>query len=230
MRILGIIPARGGSKGVPDKNIKFVGEHPLVVHAVLCAKQSSGITDVVVTTDSQKIADVVGDLATVVRRPENLATDTSSVTEAIAHVLDQMDTEYDIIVVLQPTSPLRSGKDIDNIASIFELSPHINSVASVVEFNDIHPARMYSVSEDGTLLSLMQESETARRQDLTPVLFRNGCFYAVRTKAFRDSGSLMAIPKKGYVMDAQWLLNIDTPRDFLIAEVLYNEWRNENSH
>ena len=228
MRVLAIIPARGGSKGVPKKNIKLLGEKPLIVHAIDCAKNSSKVTKVVVSSDSDEIIQIaIQNDCQVIKRPTELADDNSNVVTAVEHVYNQLNEEFDVIVLLQPTSPLRTPNDLNAIISMFEKEADLDGVISIVPFDDYHPARMYSLDENLEMNPLQKDGETTRRQDLKPVYYRNGCFYAVRVKAFFKEKSFMVKNKKGYVMDANWLLNIDTQRDFKIATLLYDDWKNE---
>jgi len=229
MKVLAIIPARGGSKGVPGKNIKLLGGKPLLGHAIDCAIHSKKVSKVVVTTDSKAIIDVAASYPVqVIQRPVELATDTSNVVTAIEHVLTALSETYDLIVLLQPTAPLRTSKDLDNIINMFYDNPEMDAVISVVKFDDCHPARMYNIDSSDNLSPYIDEGETLRRQDLPPVYYRNGCFYAVRTKVFLAQKTFMVNNKKGYIMDVNWLANIDVPRDFKIAEILYEDWKNEN--
>ena len=229
MKVLAIIPARGGSKGVPGKNIKLLGGIPLLAHAIKCAQGAKKVNKIVVTTDAQEIIDVALNFnAEVIKRPTDLATDTSNVVTAVQHVLNALNESYDVIVLLQPTSPLRTSADLDNIIEMLINNPQTDGVISVVPFDDLHPARMYNIDNEKNLTTYIQDGETLRRQDLTPVYYRNGCFYAVKTKAFLTENSFMVKNKKAYVMEVNWLANIDAPRDFKIAELLYEDWKNEN--
>jgi len=230
MKVLAIIPARGGSKGVPGKNIKLLGGKPLIAHAIECAQNSNKVSKVIVTTDSEEIIEIAQKYnSEVIKRPSDLADDKSNVVSAVVHVLEQLNMEYDLIILLQPTSPLRTSSDLDAIVSIFE-TENIDGVISVVPFDDYHPARMYNLGDDLTLTPFINEGETSRRQDLNPVYYRNGCFYAVKKEVFQREKSFMVKNKKAYVMDANWLVNIDSHRDFKIAELLYDEWKNENNN
>lgn len=228
MKVLAIIPARGGSKGVPGKNIKMLGDKPLIVHAIDCAKNAKKVTDIIVSTDSDEIEQVVLTAnVKVVKRPEGLAQDDSNVVTAVQHVYQQLKKDYDIILLLQPTAPLRTSQDIDKIIEIFENDQQIESVVSVVAMDDVHPARMYNLSDDAMLLPFLDNGETLRRQDLKPVYYRNGCFYAIKTSAFFRENSFMIPNKKAYIMDSNWLANIDNNRDFKLATLLYEDWKNE---
>nr|WP_315255365.1 acylneuraminate cytidylyltransferase family protein [uncultured Flavobacterium sp.] len=231
MRVLVIIPARGGSKGVPGKNIKPLGGKPLIAHAIECAKKCNKVTKTIVSTDSDEIINVALSFeAEVIKRDASLAQDTSNVVTAVEEVYQKLEQEFDLIVLLQPTSPLRTPIDLENIIVMFEKDESIDGVISVVPLEDYHPARMYNLGEENKLIPFLNDGESKRRQDLKPVYFRNGCFYAVRVKAFLKEKSFMVEKKKAYVMDSNWLTNIDSYRDFKIAEVLYEDWKNENSY
>lgn len=228
MKILAIIPARGGSKGVPGKNIKLLGDKPLIAHAIECAIGSKRVSKIVVTTDSDEIANVVKNYKVqLVIRPSELAEDNSNVVTAVEHAYQFLGEAFDVIVLLQPTSPLRTSKDFDNIIALLEENPESDGVISVVPLDDVHPARIYNLYNK-KLIPYIKKGETARRQDLNPVFYRNGCFYAVRTKAFFDQKSFMVEQKLAYIMDSNWLANIDTFRDFKLATLLYEDWKNED--
>ncbi|NBL64840.1 NTP transferase domain-containing protein [Flavobacterium sp. NST-5] len=225
MKVLVIIPARGGSKGVPGKNIKVLGDKPLVIHAIDCAKKSNKVSEIVVTTDSDAVIDVVKNQGiTVLKRPENLAQDDSNVVTAVNHCIETLENSYDLIVLLQPTSPFRTEKDLDAIIEMFENDADLEGVVSVAKVEEPHPARMYHKSEENYLSSYAKDEESKRRQDLDILFHRNGCFYAVTTAVFLKQKSLMPEHKKAYIMDADWVVNIDKPRDFAIATLLYQDW------
>ncbi|PBI89467.1 N-acylneuraminate cytidylyltransferase [Flavobacterium sp. ACN2] len=228
MKVLALIPARGGSKGVPEKNIKELGNKPLVAHAIECAIQSTYVSKIVLSTDDEKIATIGRQYdIDVLKRPAYLAEDNSNVVETVEHVIKEYNEDFDIIVLLQPTSPLRTYSDLDNIVNLLIDKTEIDGVISVVPMNDTHPARMYNLMENHELSPLIDSGESMRRQDLTPVYYRNGCFYAVRTKAFKTQKTFMVEKKIAYVMNPDWLVNIDTIRDFKLATLLYEDWKKE---
>lgn len=231
MKVLAIIPARGNSKGVPGKNIKLLGDKPLIVHAINCAKNSDKVSHIVVTTDSDEIAKIAtAQNVCVIKRPKELAQDSSNVIDAVKHVLGEINGDYDVLVLLQPTAPLRTGGQLNEIIDMFASDKNLEGVISVVPAEDMHPARMYNMDADGTLNSLLEKKESIRRQDLNPVYYRNGCFYAIKKSIFLDQESFMPQYKKAYVMDSNWLVNIDSHRDFSLATLLYDKWKNENSN
>ena len=231
MRVLVIIPARGGSKGVPQKNIKLLGGKPLIAHAIECALGSKKASKIVVSTDDDAIASAVNQYPIeVVKRPSELAEDDSNVVTAVTYTYDYLKEDFDVIVLLQPTAPLRTSADLDAVIDLLEKNKNADGVISVVPMDDVHPARMYDLNETQHLVPLIENGETLRRQDLKPVYYRNGCFYAVRTKAFYEQQSFMVANKLAFVMNPNWLINIDNQRDFQLATLLYEDWKNETTH
>lgn len=231
MRVLVIIPARGGSKGVPQKNIKLLGGKPLIAHAIECALGSKKASKIVVSTDDDAIASVANQYPIeVVKRPSELAEDDSNVVTAVTYTYDYLKEDFDVIVLLQPTAPLRTSADLDAVIDLLEKNKNADGVISVVPMDDVHPARMYDLNETQHLVPLIENGETLRRQDLKPVYYRNGCFYAVRTKAFYEQQSFMVAHKLAFVMNPNWLINIDNLRDFQLATLLYEDWKNETTH
>lgn len=231
MRVLVIIPARGGSKGVPQKNIKLLGGKPLIAHAIECALGSKKASKIVVSTDDDAIASAANQYPIeVVKRPSELAEDDSNVVTAVTYTYDYLKEDFDAIVLLQPTAPLRTSADLDAVIDLLEKNKSTDGVISVVPMDDVHPARMYDLNETQHLVPLIENGETLRRQDLKPVYYRNGCFYAVRTKAFYEQQSFMVAHKLAFVMNPNWLINIDNQRDFQLATLLYEDWKNETTH
>ncbi|TXD49124.1 cytidylyltransferase domain-containing protein [Polaribacter sp. IC073] len=227
MKILGIIPARGGSKGVPRKNIKLLDGEPLIAYSIKAAQESRLLTDVFVSTDSEEIIAVAKKYnCSFFKRSEENAGDNTPIEPVIYELLDALKEVYDLIVLLQPTAPIREGKDIDNVINMFIEDKELESVVSVVELEDIHPARMYNVDSDKNMESLESTKERFRRQDLTPVYLRNGSIYATKVKSLQANKKLISSNKKAYIMPENKWANIDTERDFLIAEVLVREWKN----
>jgi CMP-N,N'-diacetyllegionaminic acid synthase len=235
MKVLAIIPARGGSKGVKRKNIRVLDGMPLIAHAIRCAKESSKVSYFVVSTDDQEISDVARQYeAPVIMRPDELANDEAPMLPVLLHALNVVEKrtglDFDLIVLLQATSPLRTGEDVDNVIEMFEKDPLLDGVISVVEAKEMHPARMYRLSEEGWMDSIVEEGETANRQTLPPVYCRNGCLYAVRTQAMIRENAIMVKNKKAYIMPSEWLANIDEERDFIITEALFKLWKNRHEH
>ena len=228
MNVLGIIPARGGSKGVPKKNIRLVNGRPLVHYSIIRGLESTLITDLYLSTDSQEIIENCSSFPSlkIHRRPPELAQDQSPTSDAVWHLLDMAESDnkisYDLIVILQPTSPLRLKGELDvAIKSVGQ--SNANALISVCTDEDTNPARMYLIKDD-LLQPLNPELETKRRQELEPVYFRDGCFYIVKTESFRKNKVIMEKPTLAFLRKSEHLLNIDSHRDMLIAEVLLKEY------
>jgi len=229
MRVLGIIPARGGSKGVPNKNIYPILGKPLVHYTIDSALNSKKLDKVVLSSDSDKILDACAAFNIAFHKRENkLATDVSPVIKTVMNILNRFEQDnifFDAVLLLQPTSPIKTGKDIDNAIKLLEANESVNSVISVVEMDDTHPARMYWENEDHMLKPILPEFEKYRRQDIPKALYRNGVLYLTRTSALRNENELMVKPTMPYKMNPNYLVNIDEPRDLLIAEVLIKAWQ-----
>jgi len=229
MNVLGIIPARGGSKGVKDKNIRIIAGEPLIQYAINACKESGRLSTFVVSTDSEKIMAIAEKTGTqVIQRPKEIAMDTSSVVDAALHVLKALETKnyhFDAVMLLQPTSPIRTGEDVDKAIGLLEESHEIDGVISVIRVEDTHPARMYEVDQDGIICSLQPVYENYRRQDLPPIFLRNGAIYLVRREQLVENRTFMPKKKIGIVMRSDYSVNIDTELDVLTAEVILTEWK-----
>lgn len=223
MKTLAIIPARGGSKGVLNKNRKIISGKPLIQYTLEVAIESKKITDIIVSSDEETILDIASafHLKCHLRRAD-LATDSSPIIDTILEIL-KTEKESDAVMILQPTSPLRTKEDIDGTVELLENNPATNSVISVVPVDDMHPARMYKLN-GGMMQSFMPEFEQIRRQDIPTAYYRNGAIYLSRTSVIKRNNSVMNMPVIPYVMDAEWLLNIDSQRDIILAEALIPEW------
>lgn len=220
-RVLGIIPARGGSKGVPRKNIREVAGSPLIAHTIAAVRASNLLTRCIVSTDDQETADISLSLGCeVMKRPVELAQDdtpTFDVVKQVFGVLESRGESFEYGLVLQPTSPLRTGLDIDSaLQTLFQSDA--DSVVSVYQVSDHHPARMYRM-EDGLLVSFDKSLETLRRQELPPVYHRNGAIYAFHRRLL-DEGTLLGKRILPYIMPEDRSLNIDTEYDLVLADYI----------
>ena len=224
MKVIAIIPARGGSKGVPGKNKKVIDGKPLVGYTIEAALAAHLLTETWVSSDDLEILELAKDYKDIKihERQGAHATDSSPVADTVKEILKQ--TDADAVMLLQPTSPIRTGKNIDDAISMMNSSADANSVISVVAMNDIHPARMYW-KKNGALSSILPEFEQSRRQEIPPAYYRNGSIYLVKREAFEREHSVMVKPTLPYIMPLDWLLNIDEPRDLIIAEALIPAWK-----
>ena len=218
--IVAIIPARGGSKGVPRKNLRPLKGKPLICYTIEEAIRSNFIDRVIVTTDDQEIAEISKKAgAEVIIRPPALARDESPVVEAIFHVLENMKAEKpDIIVLLQPTSPLREVKDIDGAIQLF-LERQCDSLISVCPAE--HSPYWYFNIKDDLLNPLFDEKFLKiRRQDLPPAYRPNGAIYIIYPEILKKNKSFYSNKTMAFVMNAKSSIDIDKEIDFQIAEQL----------
>ena len=230
-KVLGIIPARGGSKGVIRKNIRLLAGKHLIGYSIESALESEYLTDVVVSTDDTEIADISESYgATVLMRPQSLAEDRTPMLPVLQHTLTQAEelngVKYDYIMILQPTAPLRSATDIDKaIKTIVEKK--CDSLVSLYQVEDCHPSRMYTIDKD-ILNKVMSEPDGALRQALPAVFHRNGCVYLSSRELLMEQGLIVSDLCYPYIMSAERSLNIDTELDLEYAEFIFQKKLNSN--
>lgn len=222
-RILALIPARGGSKGIPHKNITPLAGEPLIRYSIDAAMQSKYIDYVLVSTDDEEIAQVSNACGAEVPflRPPELAGDTAKTIDAVLHAIEtlrKIGETFDSLVLLQPTSPLRTAEDIDKAVETF-YQANRQPVVSVSEVSD-HPILIRTIAqtpEGDRLKPLLQTGSTVRRQDMPPFYRVNGSIYinAVeklnRDSSFNDN----SVP---FIMQKLHSVDIDEPLDLKIAE------------
>lgn len=216
---MAIIPARSGSKGVPNKNIRKLSGRPLVSYTISAADKSKYIDRVIVSTDCESIADVCRRSGAEVPflRPKNLAEDTSTSVEVVKHALEAIEG-FEILVLLQPTSPLRTGEDIDKCLEAMVRAKE-KSCASVTE-SPKHPAWSYTL-ENGRLRPFLGGEFTAtRRQDLSRVVNLNGAIFATTVEYFKQESLFVTGSTVAYVMPEERSIDIDTEFDFYLASLL----------
>lgn len=220
--VLAVIPARGGSKGIPGKNIKSLCGHPLIAYTISAARKSKYVDSVIVTTDSEEIAEVSKKYGAEIpfMRPESLAADTSKTIDAIVHARDAMldlGRGYDVLVLMQPTSPLRHAEDVDGAIEAF-FSHAMMAVASVLETSE-NPILTRHLDEFGIMHPLMPVSSTIRRQDMPRFYHVNGAIYVNDFYGLSLNTSLNDNPV-AYIMEKDRSLDIDNIDDFLRAEAI----------
>lgn len=222
MKTFALIPARGGSKGIPRKYIKPIAGKPLIVWTIEAALRSSLLDAVVVSTDDLEIADVARRAGAQVpfMRPPELAQDQTPRLDPVMHALDQLP-QYDSVLLLQPTSPLRTTEDIDACLRL-AMQHDAQSVVSVSE-PDTHPHWTYRLTARQTLERMIDAAPVARRQDLPAVMALNGALYFADANWLRRSGSLVGTETLAYVMSRERSVDLDTPLDWKFAELLLKE-------
>lgn len=225
-RILAIIPARGGSKGIPNKNIINLHNKPLIAYSILAAKASQYIDSIVVSTDSEQIKTVALDYGASVPflRPAELASDTAKTIDCMLYTIRELakhGEHYDCVILLQPTQPLRKEGVIDSAISTL-LDSKEDSLVSVTTVSE-HPILMRTITKEGTLKSLLPISSTVRRQDFPAVYRVNGSIYVNRiNENFNDTTSLNdnILP---FFMDETSSIDIDSYADLKKAEELIHQ-------
>lgn len=223
-KILGIIPARGGSKGLPGKNIKNLRGKPLIAYTIEATRKSKYIDRCIVSTDDDFIREVAiqYDAETPFLRPKEIAQDNTPTIDVIIHCLDYLkqaeEYEPDYVCILQCTVPFRTTEDIDNCIEKC-LTTEFDECISVCEAKS-NPQWMKKFKEEKLCAFMEQEDFSLRRQDLPKVYELNGAVYVIRTKALLKHHSLHLTNTTGYVMPEERSIDIDTPLDFLVAEAI----------
>lgn len=215
---LAVIPARGGSKGVPRKNVRLLAGRPLVAHAIVAARGARGITRTVVSTDDEEIAQVTQDWgAEVVKRPDELSGDQATSESAVLHALESLrlreNYEPELVMLIQCTSPLTISNDLDKLMvdllekgadSAFTACPFGHFLWREVE------GRAQGVNHEG--------ARRKRRQDLAPQYLETGAAYVMRTARFIETGERFCGRSVLSISPAERCLEIDDPADFIRAE------------
>lgn len=228
-KVIAIIPARAGSKGVIGKNIKNLKGKPLISYTIEEAKKSKLIDKLIVSTDSQEIADISLSLGASVPfiRPSELSTDSSLTFDVIKHTMNFLkdkDEHYDIIVLLQPTTPFRKVESIDEAILTLKKSNKYTSVVSVVDVEGNHPLRMKKIEGDYLINYIDQGFENMNpRDELPKVYIRSGAIYAILTKNFYEEQSLVSNLCSPIILDKIETINIDSPLDFEFCEFMLNK-------
>lgn len=221
MKSIGIIPARGGSKGIPNKNIYPVNGKPLIEYTIDAAKRSN-LDEIVVSTDSIEIANIVKKRGVkVIFRPPELAQDCTPTLPVLQHTLKELDDCFDFVVTLQPTSPFRRSEHINQAISLITNDNMADSLVSVIQVPHNMVPESIMCLNNGYLIDYQQHSNTQilRRQDKGTYFARNGAaIYITKVKNIRQfifGGKI--IP---YKMDFFSSLDIDSLDDILLAETL----------
>lgn len=227
MTPLFIIPARGGSKGIPHKNIKELAGRPLIAYSIEAARLA-GADDshIILSTDDEAIAGCAVRLGLAVpyRRPAELATDTAGSREMMLHAMDWADAQgisYDCVVLLQPTSPFRTAEDVRGALNLYQSSADADMVVSVVEAACNPYYNCFEADPTTGFLHISKgDGLLTRRQDAPPAWEYNGAVYVIRPEALRQH-PLGSLPHRlPYPMPRERSLDLDTPTDWLVAEAL----------
>lgn len=226
MFVLAVIPARGGSKGVPRKNLRILAGKPLVGWTIEAAQAAPSISKIILSTEDEAIASVgrtYGDIVPFMR-PDELATDTARTLPVVQHAVRHVESSgahVDVVVLLQPTTPLRTGSDIESgLNKLF--STGCDSVVSVTDVGGNHPYRMKRLLEGDRLVNFVDQGfeDMRPRQQLPPVYIREGSIYIARRDLVMDKDTLVGGDVRGLVIPPERTVNIDTEADFERADRL----------
>jgi CMP-N,N'-diacetyllegionaminic acid synthase len=224
VRLIAVIPARGGSKGIPRKNIRQLCGRPLIAYSIEAARQSRAVDRTVVSTDDGEIAEVSRNLGAEVRmRPAALSQDDTPTRAVLEHVIAELAAERcvaDAVLTLQPTSPLRTAQHIDEAAALFAADEDADSLVSCVDVPHIfHPLSVMRRTPEGYLEPFFPMPQPHRRQDKQLVFARNGAAIYI-TRIARISEYVFGGRLIPYLMDAESSIDIDTLEDLRVAEQL----------
>lgn len=227
-KILAIIPARGGSKRIPGKNIKLLAGKPLIAYTIEAAKKSKLIDKIVVSTDDEKIAEVSKQYgAETIIRPKELAQDETPTLPVMLHVLnilkEKEQYEPDFIILLQPTCPLRNEEDINNVMQLMiEGADSVQTFCKAVQ----HPAYMATI-KNGTAIPIDSKGYATRSQDLPEIYAKNGAVYGVTYDLLENKKTLYGKNNRAVIMPVERSVEIDELPEFKLAEFYLKENKNK---
>ncbi len=226
MRVLGVVIARGGSKGIPNKNIHDLCGQPLIQYTADAALAAKRLDRVILTTECDQIAGIGRQCGLEVpfMRPNELAQDDTPSLPVIQHAVRFCEAggdRFDAILTLQPTNPLRRPSDIDGSIELLE-SSGADSVISFVDIGEKHPARMKYIEPDGRVVDppFGEQFEGQRRQDLRPLYLREGSIYLTRRDVLIRNDSFKGDDCRAWMIPPERACNIDEPFDLAVAEWL----------
>jgi CMP-N-acetylneuraminic acid synthetase len=226
MRVVGIVTARGGSKGIPRKNIYPLRGKPLLQYTAEAALAAPSLQRVILTTDDEEIAEVGRNCGLEVpfMRPAELARDDTPSIPVIQHAvrwLADHDDHFDAVCLLQPSNPLRRPSDIEGSIELLQRTG-ADSVISFVDVGENHPARMKMLTEDGRVLDppFAESMEGQRRQELSKLYLREGSIYLTRTAVLMNQNSLKGDDCRAWLMPVERACAIDTKFDLFLAAAL----------
>lgn len=226
-KIIAIIPARGGSKGIPNKNIIDLCGKPLIQYSIDSAKGSKYIDKVIVSTDSEKIAEVSRKCGADVPflRPAGISNDVAKSSDVVIHGIDFLKEnygyEYDYVILLQPTSPLRTAKHIDDAIELI-INSHSRSLVSVKEVSE-NPVIMRTIEDNKLNEVLRFDGDNLRRQDLPKFYIFNGAIYITTVDFIKNKRVFVNEDTIPFVMEEEASIDIDNKLDLKIAEFIMKE-------
>jgi len=225
-KILAIIPARSGSKGLKDKNIKKLNGKPMISYTIEAALKSGFFSNIIVSTDSQKYSEIAKKAGAEVPfiRPEKLATDESTTNDVILNAISEMgklNNGYDYFMLLQPTSPLRTAENIKQ-AYFLAKEKSANAVISVCE-TDHNPLWSNTLDESLSLDNFIDKKKDQRRQELPTYYRLNGAIYLAKVSYYKKYEDFYTNKSYAFIMNKRESIDVDDIIDFKLAEILMEE-------
>lgn len=229
-KILGIIPARGGSKGVKRKNIRNVGGMPLIYWSFKASMNSKLLEDCFLSTEDEEFLSIAEKYSfPYIKRPCSLAKDNTPMVPVLQHLCkeaEKINGRYDLIILLQPTAPMRTGKNIDDAINLMIKNNDRDSLISVYQVEDCHPSRMYTIN-NGILDKFYNEPDGSLRQNLEQIFHRNGAIYICTRELLMDHNKLICDSPLPFIMKKTDSINIDDEQDLLVADLLMQHKHNK---
>ena len=228
MKILGLIPARGGSKGIPNKNQKELGGKPLLQYTIEAALGAKLLDAVVFSSEDTVLMNMAEQMGAAVafKRPDHLATDAAGSLEVVQHALQTLAAQgehYDAVCLLQVTTPFRTSEDIDAAISKFK-SVGTDSLISVQKVpHQFNPHWVFEASNDNLKIATGETIIIKRRQDLPDAFIRDGAIYVTKSEVIMKQGSFFGTTISHIELDPRRSVNIDTPEDWTKAEEIYKK-------
>ncbi|MDC8006298.1 acylneuraminate cytidylyltransferase family protein [Aureisphaera galaxeae] len=225
MKILGLIPARAGSKGIPHKNKKKLGGKPLLQYTIEAALGASSLASVVFSSEDDELMELAERMGAKVpfKRPDHLATDAAGSLEVVQHALQSLEDDYDAVCLLQVTTPFRTSEDIDNAIERFK-ALGTDSLVSVQEVpHQYNPHWVFEEKEGVLHIATGEQQIIKRRQELPKAYIRDGAIYITKTEVLLKEHSFFGARMGAIELDSKRHVNIDTLEDWKKAEALLRE-------
>lgn len=220
--VTAIIPARGGSKGIPGKNLRVLAGVTLLERAIRLGKSSGNIDRVLVTTDDPEMHEIAGryGAAAPALRPTELSGDDVATAPVITHLIEEAGINEGYLLLLQPTSPLRTKADLEGILALLAAHPDAPAAVSLSAHEEPHPAKLQTIDGEGHVTPFLGEGYEGARQSLAPVYALNGAFYLIDRDVFLAEQRFLVAGTLPYLMPPERSINLDTMMDWHILEAL----------
>lgn len=223
IKVLGIVPARQGSKGFPNKNIKKINGKTLIEKAIKVALDCKQINDVYISTDSAKYENLalIAGAKSIGLRPKKLGLDNTKMIDVIVDLLNKIEIKYDYVVLLQPSSPIRSSIDIKKCINLVK-NKNLSSCVSVARCEEPHPYKLKKINKSGYLESFISgASSEVPRQSLPKVYALNGAIYVAKVELILNNKTFFSKDTMPYIMKDK--INIDNEEDFIFLKTLIDK-------